>query len=55
MNIVCCYQCPDRHELCWDTCEKYKAEHAKYQTIKEKARKEKMLDQAVKEVLKREF
>lgn len=27
-TIKCCYKCPDRHEACHSTCEKYAAEKA---------------------------
>lgn len=29
-----CFECPDRHELCWNTCEKYLAAKARHEEIK---------------------
>lgn len=53
--IKCCHYCKERHDRCWSTCEKYIAERAEYQAIKTKARKEKQMDQTIREILKREF
>lgn len=50
-----CYNCPDRHELCWNTCERYKAAKAEHERISENARKIKAIEQAIRDVLKREI
>ena len=33
-----CYECPDRHRLCWDDCEKYAAFVAENEKIREARR-----------------
>lgn len=50
-----CFECPDRHELCWNTCEKYLAAKARHEEIKAKERKIKATEQALREILKREI
>lgn len=50
-----CFECPDRHELCWNTCEKYVAAKARHEEIKAKERKIKATEQALREILRREI
>lgn len=50
-----CYNCQERHELCWNTCEKYKVAKAEHDRISQNARKIKATEQAVRDVLKREI
>lgn len=33
-----CYQCPERHELCHATCEKYQTYNAEQERIREERR-----------------
>ena len=50
-----CFERPDRHELCWNTCEKYLAAKARHEEIKAKERKIKATEQALREILRREI
>lgn len=36
MGIKCCKDCPDRHVGCHGTCERYKAERAEMDRLKER-------------------
>lgn len=50
-----CYNCQERHENCWSTCEKYKSFKQELERVKAIERKEKALNQAISEILGREF
>ena len=49
------FECPDRPELGWNTCEKYLAAKARHEEIKAKERKIKATEQALREILRREI
>ena len=51
MTIQCCKDCQDRHPKCHGECERYLDAKARLETEKEARKKERMLDDALAEIV----
>ncbi len=43
MKITSCYQCQERHEACWSSCEKYQAQRAAFKKQAEAERNDSLV------------